>query len=178
MSDPERPNDENDQALPCASDTTGRSRAPPGEAGRVQGEPVRAPECGQTWGKYLIEKHLGRGGQAVVLQAFDRLGPAVGRRRACYCFLLLQMGNPQSSESSTMVGAQGLSERFGVDGTVGRVGPDKSLGGESVKPTSNAVGRQARAALRTCWKHVTRLPCHTDHHYRSGAAGARHRGMA
>ena len=31
---------------------------------------------GQTWGKFLIEKKLGAGGQAVVYQAFDQVGPA------------------------------------------------------------------------------------------------------
>ncbi|MHC4591408.1 MAG: serine/threonine protein kinase, partial [Planctomycetota bacterium] len=31
---------------------------------------------GQTWGKFLIEKKLGGGGQAQVFQAFDQLGTA------------------------------------------------------------------------------------------------------
>jgi serine/threonine protein kinase len=34
------------------------------------------PAVGQTWGKYLIEKSLGSGGQANVFQAYDRFGAA------------------------------------------------------------------------------------------------------
>ena len=36
----------------------------------------RPPAVGQTWGKYLIEKRLGRGVQAEVFQAYDRFGAA------------------------------------------------------------------------------------------------------
>lgn len=35
-----------------------------------------APVPGKTWGKYVIEKHMGRGGQAEVYQAYDRYGAA------------------------------------------------------------------------------------------------------
>jgi hypothetical protein len=36
----------------------------------------RGPTVGQPWGKFLIEKRLGGGGQAEVFQAFDQLGTA------------------------------------------------------------------------------------------------------
>ncbi len=35
-----------------------------------------SPVPGQRWGKFLIEKHLGGGGQAEVFQAFDQIGTA------------------------------------------------------------------------------------------------------
>lgn len=50
--------------------------APDAETAVTAGPEVPTPEAGQTWGKFLIEKSLGRGGQAVVCQAYDRLGPA------------------------------------------------------------------------------------------------------
>jgi len=34
------------------------------------------PTAGETWGKYVIEKPLGTGGQAMVFQAYDRFGAA------------------------------------------------------------------------------------------------------
>ena len=38
------------------------------------GSAADAPEVGRPWGKFLIEKRLGTGGQANVFQAFDQLG--------------------------------------------------------------------------------------------------------
>ena len=60
------PDDTNDSGIPTVSDVD-------------SGEDVSAgslPVPGQTWGKYLIEKFLGSGGQATVFQAFDTFGPA------------------------------------------------------------------------------------------------------
>ncbi|MGB2823782.1 MAG: serine/threonine-protein kinase, partial [Phycisphaerae bacterium] len=52
-------------------------QAPPDADTVVAGGPETvAPAAGETWGKFVIEKALGRGGQAIVCQAFDRLGPA------------------------------------------------------------------------------------------------------
>ena len=45
------------------------------DGGRPGGAPS-GPVPGQRWGKFLIEKVLGRGGQADVLQAFDQAGAA------------------------------------------------------------------------------------------------------
>ena len=47
------------------------------EAYSAGGEPAPSglPVSGQTWGKFVIERRLGGGGQAEVFQAFDRLGP-------------------------------------------------------------------------------------------------------
>ena len=42
----------------------------------AQASPGIRLAVGQTWGKFLIEKKLGRGGQAEVHQAFDQVGPA------------------------------------------------------------------------------------------------------
>lgn len=42
----------------------------------MRGGPSSGPVPGQRWGKFLIEKVLGRGGQADVLQAFDQVGTA------------------------------------------------------------------------------------------------------
>ena len=38
------------------------------------GSGAETPEVGRPWGKFLIEKRLGSGGQANVFQAFDQLG--------------------------------------------------------------------------------------------------------
>ena len=49
------------------------------EASAGPGDPGASPawaQPGRTWGKYLIEKQFGRGGQAVVFQAYDRFGAA------------------------------------------------------------------------------------------------------
>lgn len=63
--EPARP----DTDLPTVSDT--------GNHGPQSGEwAARLPVPGQTWGRYLIEKQLGSGGQALVFQAFDRFGVA------------------------------------------------------------------------------------------------------
>ena len=40
------------------------------------GAATTKPQPGQSWGKFIIEKRLGGGGQADVYQAFDRLGTA------------------------------------------------------------------------------------------------------
>ncbi len=56
---------------PASADSQNSRHAVPGE-----NLPTDLPSPGQTWGKYLIEKQLGEGGQAVVFQAFDQLGPA------------------------------------------------------------------------------------------------------
>ena len=40
------------------------------------GSGAETPEVGRPWGKFLIEKRLGSGGQANVFQAFDQLGTA------------------------------------------------------------------------------------------------------
>ncbi len=55
-----------------------QSRAPterlgPGGDG---GSAPATPEVGRPWGKFLIEKRLGSGGQASVFQAYDQLGTA------------------------------------------------------------------------------------------------------
>jgi hypothetical protein len=46
-----------------------------GPGGGDGGAPA-TPEVGRPWGKFLIEKRLGSGGQAEVFQAFDQLGTA------------------------------------------------------------------------------------------------------
>ncbi len=54
------------------------SRAPTeilGPGGDGGGAPA-TPEVGRPWGKFLIEKRLGSGGQASVFQAYDQLGTA------------------------------------------------------------------------------------------------------
>ena len=60
------PDNLNDSELPTVSDVESEEDASAGSL----------PVSGQTWGKYLIEKFLGSGGQAAVFQAFDRFGPA------------------------------------------------------------------------------------------------------
>jgi len=68
-------NDPRDESvLPTASRTDSAGFRPPN--GNQAGLPGGLPAPGEKWGKYLIEKPLGEGGQAVVFQAFDQLGPA------------------------------------------------------------------------------------------------------
>jgi hypothetical protein len=47
-----------------------------GGPGAAAGPSARALSPGQRWGKFLIEKRLGGGGQAEVFQAFDQVGTA------------------------------------------------------------------------------------------------------
>ena len=61
------PDDRNENEIPTASDVD----PGPGVS------PSNLPAVGYTWGKYLIEKPLGAGGQADVFQAYDRFGAAV-----------------------------------------------------------------------------------------------------
>jgi serine/threonine protein kinase len=60
------PDDRNENEIPTASDVD------PGPGVSTSNLPVP----GYTWGKYLIEKPLGAGGQADVFQAYDRFGAA------------------------------------------------------------------------------------------------------
>ena len=63
-----------DTELPTLSQTIGAGGGPPDKADEEFSPNLPVP--GRMWGKYLIEKSLGRGGQAEVYQAFDRSGLA------------------------------------------------------------------------------------------------------
>jgi serine/threonine protein kinase len=58
--------------VPGDAETPTRKAGPTPETGILPGGPVP----GRPWGKYLIEKRLGSGGQAEVFQAFDQVGTA------------------------------------------------------------------------------------------------------
>ena len=58
--------DRNENEIPTASDANPERRV----------STSNVPVPGYTWGKYLIEKSLGAGGQADVFQAYDRFGAA------------------------------------------------------------------------------------------------------
>lgn len=60
-----------EQGGEAGAPTYTRADAPDDLAGQAA-----APVPGKTWGKYVIEKHMGRGGQAEVYQAYDRYGAA------------------------------------------------------------------------------------------------------
>ena len=67
------PTGEGSEDLPTAS-ASGAAQSCPNVWGEVP-PLVDLPEPGERWGKYQIEKLLGKGGQAVVYQAFDVMGP-------------------------------------------------------------------------------------------------------
>ncbi|MHC4789605.1 MAG: protein kinase family protein, partial [Planctomycetota bacterium] len=67
---------QDDPELQAITETSGLSPGAPGEARGQSSAPAGLPVPGQPWGKYLIEKTLGAGGQASVFQAYDQFGAA------------------------------------------------------------------------------------------------------
>jgi len=83
--DPEVPNADKPSGLPDPTGEGSGDLPTASDSGATQPHPnvweealqsIDPLDPGEQWGKYLIEKLLGKGGQAVVYQAFDVMGPA------------------------------------------------------------------------------------------------------